>query len=110
MRAEYKLGTFAELRGEREAALAHYSEAYTLLSDVCLGSTVLLPPRTKRWAEAKVLADTLSMRIAKFCLYDGDGERAVNQFRRHLVRFSELSTGWGIGDETFEYWSWLSKQ
>jgi len=35
---------------------------------------------------------------------------AMNQFQRHIRRFTELSTGWGIGDATFEFWSWLSKQ
>ena len=28
----------------------------------------------------------------------------------HVKRFSDLSRGWGIGEETFEYWSWLARQ
>ena len=27
-------------------------------------STTVLPPRTKRWAEAKVLADTVSLKVS----------------------------------------------
>ena len=57
-----------------------------------------------------MLADTLSIRICKLLLYADDGAGAAGFFRRHLARFTELSTGWGIGAMTFEYWSWLSKQ
>ncbi|SPO41088.1 uncharacterized protein PSFLO_06570 [Pseudozyma flocculosa] len=110
VRAEYKLATFAELQGDNDEALQRYQEAYDVLSGPCLGSTMMLPPRTKRWAEAKVLADTLSIKIAKLHLYRDDGAAAVRQLHRHLHRFTELSTGWGIGSMTFEYWSWLCKQ
>ncbi|SPO31126.1 uncharacterized protein UTRI_05229_B [Ustilago trichophora] len=113
VRSEYKLAVFAELAGDMQEALLRYREAYDLLcnSPTCLlGSTLMLPPRTKRWAEAKVLADTLSVRICKLLLYSDDGEGAAMFFRRHLARFTELSTGWGIGAMTFEYWSWLAKQ
>ncbi|ETS60262.1 hypothetical protein PaG_05813 [Moesziomyces aphidis] len=113
VRSEYKLGVFAELAGDMHEAALRYREAYDLLccSPTCLlGSTLMLPPRTKRWAEAKVLADTLCMRICKLMLYADDGEGAAAYFRRHLARFTDLSTGWGIGAMTFEYWSWLGKQ
>ncbi|PWN53564.1 hypothetical protein IE53DRAFT_397856 [Violaceomyces palustris] len=110
VRAEYKLATFAELQGDNEEALSRYIEAYNMLSGTCLGSTMMLPPRTKRWAEAKVLADTLNIKIAKLHLYNDDGQAAMRQLQRHLHRFTELSTGWGIGTMTFEFWSWLCKQ
>nr|CDI55140.1 conserved hypothetical protein [Melanopsichium pennsylvanicum 4] len=113
IRSEYKLALFAELSGDIPEALLRYREAYDLLctTRTCLlGSTLMLPPRTKRWAEAKVLADTLNIRICKLMLYQDSGEGAAMFFRKHLSRFTELSTGWGIGSMTFEYWSWLSKQ
>lgn len=112
VRAEYKLATFWEFSADYELAMAHYQEAYDLLAGArgILGSTALLPPRTKRWAEAKVLSDTLSLRIIKLRLYGDDCAGAVAQFRKHIARFAELSAGWGIGDATFEYWSWLGKQ
>ena len=31
-------------------------------------------------------------------------------FRRHIRRFSDLSNGWGIDKNTYEYWSWLARQ
>ncbi|KDN38138.1 hypothetical protein K437DRAFT_270646 [Tilletiaria anomala UBC 951] len=129
IRAEFKLGTFAELAGDLDTALQHYVEAKDMLaSSRCLGSTSMLPPRTKRWAEAKVLVDTLNIRICRLYLYqyatsiggqlvppghprsDAQLQLAMSTFQRHIKRFTELSTGWGIGDATFEFWSWLAKQ
>lgn len=40
----------------------HYQDAYAMLI-VMFGSTAILPPRTKRWAEAKVLADCINMKV-----------------------------------------------
>ena len=30
---------------------------------IMFGSTAILPPRTKRWAEAKVLADCINIKV-----------------------------------------------
>jgi Foie gras liver health family 1 len=103
-------------------------------------STALLPPRTKRWAEAKVLADCINFKviscaskhlpffsdegeafeaeqgispthqICKIYLYVNESPRVLASFNRHLARFRELSNGWGIGEETFEFWAWFTKQ
>lgn len=88
------------------------------------GAIGILPPRTKRWAEAKVLADCISVKvpyfkgvamhvkhlihvlqIIKLYLYRGEHSRAVAHFNAHLTRFAELSRIWGIGEETWEFWS-----
>ncbi|MCO5589905.1 hypothetical protein L7F22_043874 [Adiantum nelumboides] len=109
-RCDYKMGAFAEFGGNLDEALTYYTNAYQVLCNELLTSTMLLPPRTKRWAEAKVLADTLSFRISKLLLYRDNGEGAWDHFRTHLKKFIELSQGWGIGEMTFEFWSWLGKQ
>ena len=31
-------------------------------------------------------------------------------FKRHIRKFSDLSKGWGIDKNTYEYWSWLARQ
>lgn len=31
---------------------------------IMFGSTAILPPRTKRWAEAKVLADCINIKVS----------------------------------------------
>ncbi|GAA6021829.1 hypothetical protein JCM8202_002832 [Rhodotorula sphaerocarpa] len=109
VRYDYKLALFAEVRGELEVALRHFEDCYDNLVEM-FNRPGILPPRTKRWAEAKVLADCVSCKISKFYFYLSEPARAVAQLNRHVSRFHMLSTGWQIGQETFEFWSWLSKQ
>ncbi|WFD01786.1 hypothetical protein MOBT1_000462 [Malassezia obtusa] len=110
VRTTAKLGAFAEFQGDLAEAAAQYTDAYEQLVHACLGNTRLLAPRTKRWAEAKVLVDTLSLKLVKLHLYRGALAPALAQFERHTRRVAELSTGWGIGTATPEFWSWLAKQ
>ncbi|KZV82442.1 hypothetical protein EXIGLDRAFT_843706 [Exidia glandulosa HHB12029] len=109
VRYEYKLATFAEFRAEEEVARKHYEDCWIQLVDM-FSSTGILPPRTKRWAEAKVLVDCISVKICKLYLYHGEHARALAHVNRHVQRFAELSRAWGIGEETFEFWSWLARQ
>ncbi|KAH8087832.1 Gryzun, putative trafficking through golgi-domain-containing protein [Cristinia sonorae] len=109
VRYEYKMACFAEFRGEDEVALKHYQDTYAALL-VMFGSTAILPPRTKRWAEGKVLADCISVKICKLYLYNKEHAMALAHHSAHMRKFSDLSRGWGIGEETFEFWSWLSRQ
>lgn len=109
VRYEYKLATFAEFRFEEEVARKHYEDCWNALSEM-FGSTSVLPPRTKRWAEAKVLADCVAIKIYKFYLYYNEHNLALAFFNKHVNRFCALSRTWGIGEDTFEYWSWLARQ
>lgn len=109
VRYEYKMACFAEFRGEDEVALKHYQDAYATLM-IMFGSTAILPPRTKRWAEAKVLADTINVKITKLYLYNHERSLALSHHNSHMRRFADFSRGWGIGEETFEYWSWMARQ
>ncbi|GAA5850035.1 hypothetical protein JCM8547_000988 [Rhodosporidiobolus lusitaniae] len=109
VRYNYKLGLFAEMRSEIEVSLKHYEDSYDTLIDM-FAQLGILAPRTKRWAEAKVLADCISIKISKLYLYLNEPSRALAQLNQHVSRFRELSSGWQIGEETFEFWSWLSKQ
>ncbi|GAA5947145.1 hypothetical protein JCM3765_002176 [Sporobolomyces pararoseus] len=109
VRYDYKLALFAEMRGESEVALKHYEDCYESLVDM-FSQPNLLVARTKRWAEAKVLADCLTVKVAKLYLYLNDPSHSLSQLNRHVFRFRQLSESWSIGEETFEFWSWLSKQ
>ncbi|KAN0130166.1 Gryzun, putative trafficking through Golgi domain containing protein [Lactarius tabidus] len=109
VRYEYKMACFAEFRGEYEVALKHYQDAYSSLLTM-FGSTAILPPRTKRWAEAKVLADCINLKICKLYLYNNEHALALSQHTIHTRRFSDFSRGWGIGEDTFEFWSWIARQ
>ncbi|KAL5532043.1 hypothetical protein ACEPAF_5607 [Sanghuangporus sanghuang] len=109
VRYEYKMACFAEFRGEEEVALKHYQDAYSTLLSM-FGSPTILAPRTKRWAEAKVLADSINIKICKLFLYNAEHSLALSQFNTHVRRFSELSRVWGISEDTYEYWSWIARQ
>ncbi|KAI0753080.1 Foie gras liver health family 1-domain-containing protein [Daedaleopsis nitida] len=109
VRYEYKMACFAEFRGEDQVALKHYQDAYATLM-IMFGSTAILPPRTKRWAEAKVLADCITVKIAKLYLYNNEHGLALSHQNAHMRKFTDFSRGWGIGEETFELWSWLARQ
>ncbi|KAJ7593749.1 Gryzun, putative trafficking through golgi-domain-containing protein [Mycena floridula] len=109
VRYEYKMACFAEFRGEDEVALKHYQDAYQMLT-IMFGSTAILPPRTKRWAEAKVLADCINVKISKLYLYNNEHALALSHHSTHMRKFGDFSRGWGIGEETFEFWSWIARQ
>ncbi|KAF8911521.1 Gryzun, putative trafficking through golgi-domain-containing protein [Gymnopilus junonius] len=109
VRYEYKMACFAEFRGEDEVALKHYQDAYEMLM-IMFGSTAILPPRTKRWAEAKVLADCINIKIIKLYLYNNEHALALSHHNAHIRVFGDFSRGWGIGEETFEFWSWVARQ
>ncbi|KAI9062346.1 hypothetical protein FKP32DRAFT_1593495 [Trametes sanguinea] len=109
VRYEFKMACFAEFRGEDQVALKHYQDAYAALL-IMFGSTAILPPRTKRWAEAKVLADCINVKIVKLYLYNNEHSLALSHQNNHMRKFADFSRGWGIGEETFEFWSWLARQ
>ncbi|KAJ6491785.1 Gryzun, putative trafficking through golgi-domain-containing protein [Mycena vitilis] len=109
VRYEYKMACFAEFRGEDDIALKHYQDAYGMLV-IMFGSTAILPPRTKRWAEAKVLADCINIKVAKLYLYNNEHALALSHHNTHIRKFGDFSRGWGIGEETFEFWSWIARQ
>jgi len=110
VRTNYKLGALAELQGELAEAHTHYADAYAQLVQTCLGDSNMLAPRTRRWAEAKVLADTLSFKLVKLALYRGNARAARAQFDQHVTLLAERCAGWGIGPSTSEFWAWLAKQ
>ncbi|KIY69509.1 hypothetical protein CYLTODRAFT_372663 [Cylindrobasidium torrendii FP15055 ss-10] len=109
VRYEYKMACFAEFRGEDEVALKHYQDAYEVLA-VMFGSVAILPPRTKRWAEAKVLADCINVKIVKLYMYNNEHSLALAHHTSHVRKFGDFSRGWSIGEDTFEYWSWFARQ
>ncbi|KAJ4483560.1 Gryzun, putative trafficking through golgi-domain-containing protein [Lentinula aciculospora] len=92
--------------------------------------------RTKRWAEAKVLADTINIKIVKLYLYNNETGLALAQQRLHVRTFPVVAgfTGGSTGmsniksnnaqlvgstvntptsstaeEGSYEYWSWVSR-
>lgn len=117
VRYEFKAATFAEFRAEIEVALKHYEDCYSTLLDLftnpvsATNTHPFILARTKRWAEARVLADCLIVKISKMYLYSGNAEYAVLTHHHHVRRMSHISASkWGMDQTSFEYWSWESKQ
>jgi trafficking protein particle complex subunit 11 len=115
IRYEFKQGCFAEFRGEKEVALKHYLQAIFLISEYIGATTVpgswIVPPRTKRWAEAKLLADCISIKVLAHHLSPPFAPRlTMTHFNTHLAVFSKLSRSWGMSDKGWELWSWKARQ
>lgn len=72
VRYDYKLAIFAEFRQELPIALKHYEDAYAALLDLfaaqssAVNATTSLRPGSKRFSEAKVLADTICFKVIPF--------------------------------------------
>ncbi|CAI2164898.1 20189_t:CDS:10 [Funneliformis geosporum] len=72
IRYDYKLATFAEFRQDMEAAINYYDSAYNLLVDLFAPQSSItpgaigLPIRNKRWAEARILADTINLKTFEY--------------------------------------------
>ena len=69
LRYEFKMGMFSECKQDIDNAVKHYESAYGLLVDMFAVTSTITPgasglqARTKRWAEAKVLADCLCLKV-----------------------------------------------
>ncbi|KAF8946811.1 hypothetical protein BGZ47_011325 [Haplosporangium gracile] len=115
-RYDFKMGMFSECKQDIDNAVKFYESAYGLLIDMFAVTSTITPgtpglqARTRRWAEAKVLADCLCLKICKFHLYLDAPSTALFNFRRHLIVFKAFSESWRMGDDSFEYWAWLGKQ
>lgn len=46
----------------------------------------------------------------KLYLYNNEHSLALAHHNSHIRQFSDFSRGWGIGEETFEFWSWIARQ
>ncbi|KAJ3205854.1 hypothetical protein HDU67_008582, partial [Dinochytrium kinnereticum] len=147
IRYDYKMGVFAEFRQELESATRHYEGAYQSLVDMFHaslsggffapgggGSTSsdVLVPFSARWNEARVLVDSINLRICKLSLYTDAPVQALQQLHKHITNFRGLpefagtvtnlmdnfdppTEGLGFlgsvtGGGSFEYWAWASKQ
>lgn len=43
-------------------------------------------------------------------LYNNEHALALSHHNTHIRQFGDFSRGWGIGEETFEFWSWVARQ
>jgi len=50
------------------------------------------------------------IQIVKLYLYNNEHALALSNHSTHIRHFGDFSRGWGIGEETFEFWSWIARQ
>lgn len=68
-RYDFKMGMFSECKQDIDNAVKFYESAYGLLIDMFAVTSTITPgapglqARTRRWAEAKVLADCLCLKV-----------------------------------------------
>ncbi|KAI9311302.1 Gryzun, putative trafficking through golgi-domain-containing protein [Dichotomocladium elegans] len=116
LRYDFKTAFFQEIRQDIDGATKSYESAYTLVADMLAPKSSItpgltgLPLRGKRWEEARALIDCINIKICKFYLYLNEPVAALAQFNGHLHMLQSYCATWGMGDQSFEYWSWLSKQ
>lgn len=71
LRYDFKMGMFSECKQDIDNAVKYYESAYGLLVDMFAVTSSITPgasglqARTKRWAEAKVLADCLCLKVSR---------------------------------------------
>lgn len=46
----------------------------------------------------------------KLYLYNNEHALALSHHNTHIRQFGDFSRGWGIGEETYEFWSWIARQ
>jgi hypothetical protein len=63
VRTNFKLAAYSEYRQEFDVAIKFYDIAYNELMDL-FSSTAILPPRTKRWSDARILSDSIAYKVS----------------------------------------------
>lgn len=46
----------------------------------------------------------------KLYLYNNEHALGLSHHNTHIRQFGDFSRGWGIGEETYEFWSWVARQ
>ncbi len=104
VRYEFKLGIFAEFRQEMETAARHFEAAYEGL----LGQDVFesIAGWSPRWNEARLLADTLTIRLLRCHLWNQQTTAAVRRWQLHRVRIKDLVDRRGKGSANYGWEAW----
>ncbi|KAI9887419.1 MAG: hypothetical protein M1823_000756 [Watsoniomyces obsoletus] len=104
VRYEFKLGVFAEFRQEMETAARHFEAAYEgLLGQDVFESIAAWSPR---WNEARLLADTMIIRLLRCHLWNQQTTTAVRRWQLHRVRIKDLLDRRGKGSSNYGWEAW----
>lgn len=108
VRYDYKLGVFAEYRQEMDAAGRHYSFALdTLLSTDGMFETT--HSWSARWDDARLLADSIAMRIMRCLLWNGQPTAAAQSWTNYRDRMRDIIDRRGKGSSNYGWQAWESR-
>lgn len=107
VRYEFKLGIFAEFRHEMDAAHRNYETAY----DILFGQDVFesIAGWDPRFNEARLLADTLAIRLIRCLLWNGQTTAAVRLWLAHKARSEDIVSRRGKGMKNYGWEAWESR-
>ncbi|OGM43758.1 hypothetical protein ABOM_006876 [Aspergillus bombycis] len=107
VRYEFKMGIFAEFRQEIDAALRNYESAYETL----FGQEVFenIAGWSPRFNDARLLADTLAMRIIRCLLWTGQTAAAVRSWVEHRSRSQDIINRRGKGTRNYGWEAWEAR-
>ncbi|KAK5168315.1 uncharacterized protein LTR77_006884 [Saxophila tyrrhenica] len=108
IRYEVKQGVFAEIRQEMDVAERHYATAIDELfgTDTIFETT---PPTSPRWNEARLLCDSLALRVLRCQLWSAQTTAAVQSWRNYKLRVADLLVRRGQGVQTYGWHAWDSR-
>ncbi|OJJ49544.1 hypothetical protein ASPZODRAFT_12675 [Penicilliopsis zonata CBS 506.65] len=107
MRYEFKLGIFAEFRQEMDAACRNYESAYETL----FGQEVFenIAGWSPRFNDARLLADSLAIRIIRCQLWTGQTTAAVRSWVSHRYRSQGVINRRGKGTKNYGWEAWEAR-
>lgn len=106
IRYDFKLGVFAEFRQEMDAACRSYETAYEGIFGPEIMDTI--PAWSPRFNEARLLADTIALRMLRCLIWTDQGSTAVKSWTMHRDRMRDLVTRRTKGTETYAWEAWQS--
>jgi hypothetical protein len=95
-----KQGVFAEFRQEMDVAERHYSQAIEDLFNP-EGVFETTPSWHPRWNEARLLSDSLAMRVIRCQLWNGLSSGASQSWSNYRLRMKDLVDRRGKGSQTY---------
>ncbi|XP_055376778.1 trafficking protein particle complex subunit 11 isoform X2 [Condylostylus longicornis] len=99
IRHQFKLGFISEMRSDSNAALKHYSQAYSNLDEIRIVDTNCL--------EIKTVAGFLNYKICRLMFKMKIPRDSINHFISHVEKYKSRV---GFKELLFEHYAWLSIQ
>ncbi|QIX01556.1 hypothetical protein AMS68_007073 [Peltaster fructicola] len=107
-RYEIKQAIFAEYRQEMNVAERHYTQ---VIEDLCDDGGFLesTPNWSPRWDEARLLCDTVALRVIRCHLWNGMTTTAAQFWFEYRSRFKNLIDRKGKGSHTYGWLAWETR-